>query len=87
MDMGAPSQTCWFSGVPRHFHHLIPKKKPTLSHTHTFTDIASQMLQPKPNYVQPSKAIAERASERESGFDRMRDGMAKEATMMVECAL
>jgi len=45
------------------------------------------MLQPKPNYVQPSKAIAERASERESGFDRMRDGMAKEATMMVECAL
>jgi hypothetical protein len=42
------------------------------------------MLQQKPNYVQPSKAIAERAS----GFDRRRGGMAKEAMMMVvECAL
>jgi hypothetical protein len=83
MDMGAPSQTCWFSGVPRHSHHLIPppppKKKHTFSHTHTSTDFASQMLQRKPNYVQPSKqSQSERASERadsiagEMGWPRKR---------------
>jgi hypothetical protein len=86
MDMGAPSQTCWFSGgVPRPFHHLIPpqkkkrKKSHTLTYTHfhqfRFTNAATKTELRSP--LKSNRRASERESERIRSHARW-DGQASD---------